>query len=111
ESLSALPAGQADSQALTILAGETPGEIFKQLKEQFDFVIVDSSPVLPVPDALVMAQHADAVVFSLLRDVSRLPKVQAAYERVNSLRVRILGAIFNGSRHEAYAGSMETLTS
>src|SRR5262249_3369851 len=111
EALSVLPAGQANSQALTILSGETPGKLFKEFKGQFDFIIVDSSPVLPVPDALVMAQHADAVVFSLLRDVSRLPKVQAAYERVSNLRIRILGAIFNGSKQEAYASSIETVAS
>ena len=49
-----------------------------ELKERFDFVIVDSSPILPVADGLIIAQHVDAVLFSIFRDVSSKTKVPAA---------------------------------
>jgi hypothetical protein len=45
-----------------------------------------------------MAQQVDTVVFSILRDVSRLPKVQMAYERLKTLGVRTLGAVVSGAR-------------
>jgi hypothetical protein len=38
----------------------------------------------------------DVVVFSLLRDVSRIPSVYAAYQRLATLDIRILGAVVNG---------------
>ena len=41
-----------------------------------DLIVVDSCPVLPVVDALLVGQHVDAVIFSILQDVSRLPKVR-----------------------------------
>ncbi len=41
-------------------------------------MIVDSSPILPVADGLIIAQHVDAVLFSIFRDVSRKTKVSAA---------------------------------
>ncbi len=41
-------------------------------------MIVDSSPILPVADALIIAQQVDAVLFSIFRDVSRKTKVSAA---------------------------------
>ncbi len=44
-----------------------------------------------------VGQHVDAVIFSLLRDVSRLPSVQAAHERLERLDIRILGAVLNGT--------------
>ena len=47
------------------------GGLFARLKEQYDFVIVDSSPILPVTDGLIIAQQADAVLMSVLTDVSR----------------------------------------
>ena len=36
-----------------------------QIKEQFDFVLIDSSPILPVADGLIIAQQVDAVLFSI----------------------------------------------
>ncbi len=37
--------------------------IFGRLREQFDFIIVDSAPVLPVADTLLLCQHVDATLF------------------------------------------------
>ena len=37
------------------------------------------------------------VIFAILRDVSRLPQIYSAHERLVSLQIRILGAIVNGT--------------
>ena len=80
-----LPAGQMDTHAVQALAQEGLGTMFEHLKEEYDFIIVDSVPVLPLADALLTSQHVDAVLFSIMRDVSRLPMVHGAYERLSSL--------------------------
>jgi capsular exopolysaccharide synthesis family protein len=90
------PAGHWDAHAIQALAQDGVGQLFAQLKEQYDFVIIDSCPVLPVADSLLLAQHVDAVVFSVLKDVSRLPMVQAAREKLSALGVRTLGAVVIG---------------
>jgi hypothetical protein len=56
-----------------------------------------------VADSLLLAQHADAVVFSVLKDVSRLPLVQAAREKLGALGVRTLGAVVIGGDANAVA--------
>jgi capsular exopolysaccharide synthesis family protein len=93
-----IPAGQFDEQALQTFTLSQNGfsPLLDQLKTQFDFIVVDSSPVLPVVDTLVIGQNVDVVVFSLLRDVSRIPNVYAAYQRLATLGIRILGAVVNG---------------
>jgi capsular exopolysaccharide synthesis family protein len=96
--LSFLPAGTWDGLALRALARERGRGLFEALKVRFDFVVVDSAPVLPVADSLLLAQHVDGVLFSLLRDVSRAPAVYAAQERIAMLGVRVLGAVVNGVR-------------
>jgi succinoglycan biosynthesis transport protein ExoP len=58
--------------------------------------------VLPVADALQVAQHVDAVLYSVLRDVSRLPALQAAHERLAAVGIRPLGAIVSGTASEFY---------
>ena len=49
------------------------------------FILVDSCPVLPVADSLLVAQHVDGVIFTLLREVSRLPQVYSGYQRLSAL--------------------------
>jgi capsular exopolysaccharide synthesis family protein len=105
EGLSIIPAGRCDSQAIQALAQGNLGSIFDELKQQYDYIVVDTAPVLPVADSLQVCQHVDAVLFSVLRDVSRLPKVYAAYERLATLGVRMLGAVVAGTRCEHYASS------
>ena len=49
-----------------------------------------------------MAQHADAALFAVLRDVSRIPSVQAAHQRLAALGVRTLGAVVIGEEPQTY---------
>jgi capsular exopolysaccharide synthesis family protein len=102
-----IPAGQCDAQTLQSLAQDGVGAMLGQLKEQFDFIVVDSSPVLPVADALLIGQNVDVVIFSLLRDVSRIPNVYAAYQRLSTLGIRMLGAVVNGVSRGAYGYSYQ----
>jgi capsular exopolysaccharide synthesis family protein len=105
--LSNLTAGKADRQTIQLLAEGSLGTLFAELKEQFDFVIVDTSPILLLADGLLIAQHADAVLFSIYRDVSSKTKVSAAVERLGSLGVRILGAVVTGAHGGRYGSPSE----
>jgi capsular exopolysaccharide synthesis family protein len=98
EGLCLLPAGDAGGAALEVLGQDGIKPIFEHLKARFDFILVDSCPVLPVADSLMVGQHVDAVLFSTLDGVSRLPTVHAAWKRLEPLGVRILGVVLNGTR-------------
>lgn len=101
--LSMIPAGRWSSKASRALAQDgVAGRIIRQFREQYDFVIIDSSPVLPVVDPLLIGQLVDGTILSVLRDVSRMPNVYAAHQRLIAGGVRVLGAVVNGVRGEAY---------
>jgi len=96
-----LPAGSCDPLALQSLAQDGLRQVLDRVRPQFDFVIVDSCPVLPLADSLLVAQQVDAVLFAVMREVSRLPRVHAAFQRLQQLGARILGVVVNGVRNEA----------
>ena len=100
--LTILPAGKISQRALEELAQDRPGELLSQLREQFEFIIFDSAPVLPVTDSLLVAQLVDAVLMTIRRDVSRASKVLAGCERLHKLGVPLLGAIAVGLDDESY---------
>ncbi len=94
--LSILPAGEVDPTALKILAADAAGPLLKELQSQFDFVIIDTAPVMPVTDALMIGPHADGAVFAVRRDVSRRGKIASACKRLEMVGVPLLGAVVIG---------------
>jgi Mrp family chromosome partitioning ATPase len=101
--LSLVTAGHCDAASIAALAQGRLHEPLQALRNQYDFVIIDTAPILPVADSLQISQHTDAVIFSVLREVSRLPKIYEAYERLSKLGVRLLGAVVAGTKQERYA--------
>jgi polysaccharide biosynthesis transport protein len=99
-----IPAGQCSNATIAALAQGHPMEtLFNRLRGQFDFIIVDSCPVLPVADALLIGQHVDGVVFSIMQDISQLPKVLTATEKMNQLSIPLIGAVVNGIKQDVYS--------
>jgi capsular exopolysaccharide synthesis family protein len=96
--LGVLTAGQWDRAVLQVLAKEGVQKLFDQLRPDFDFIIIDSHPVLAATDSLLIGQYVDAVMLSLLRDRSQAHVVYAACQRLGDLGIRLLGAVVNGIR-------------
>jgi capsular exopolysaccharide synthesis family protein len=100
DGLSLIAAGQWDREVMQALARNGLAGIFEKLREEFDFVVIDSHPVLPAADSLLLGQQVDGVILSVLREVSQMPRVYAAAERLTSLGIRVLGAVVNGTDPE-----------
>lgn len=99
-----IPAGQCSNRVISALAQGHPLEtLFNRLRGQFDFIVVDSCPILPVADALLVGQHVDGVVISVLQDISQLPKVMTASEKLTQLNIPLLGAVMNGVKPDVHA--------
>jgi polysaccharide biosynthesis transport protein len=97
-----IPGGQANSDSMRSLAQGGMKGLFDGVKAEYDFIILDSAPVLPVVDSQLMAQAVDGVLLSVLQDVSRLPRVYAAYERLMLFQVDLLGVVVHSSSFGAY---------
>jgi capsular exopolysaccharide synthesis family protein len=95
--LSMLSAGRPDNAIAPAIALENLGIVLKELRDQYDLVLIDSPPVLAVADPLLIGQQVDGAILSTLHDFSQLPKVHAAYERLTQLEIRVFGAVLNGT--------------
>ncbi len=100
DNLFVLPAGQYDREVLQSLARDGLEGVLEKLREEYDFIVIDSHPVLAATDSLLLAQRVDGVLLAVLRSVSQMPHVYAAAQRLSSLGVRVLGAVINGSDPE-----------
>lgn len=96
-----ISAGQYDLESIQALSKDGIGEAFDLLRSRFDFIVVDSAPVLSIADASTMGQHVDAAILSVMREVSQAAKVYEASEQLRSVGVHVLGAVINGERTSA----------
>ena len=107
DNLSVLTAGRWNRQALASLSNGSASDLFKQLREQFEFVVVDTSPILPVADARFVSQHVDSVVLSVFRDVSEAPKIRAACDILAAFGVQSVEAVVTGPNTNSYGKLVE----
>ena len=106
DNLAVVTAGRWDRSALASLSNGAAAAMFKQLREDYDFVVVDTSPILPVADARFVSQHVDSVVLSVFRDISEAPKIQAACEILAAFGVHTVEAVVTGPNDNMYGRHM-----
>ena len=78
-------------------------------RDAYDFVIIDTPPVLVVPDARVIGQHVDAILFSVAWDKTQRGQVIAALREFESVSLRVTGIALaqidpKGMRRYGYGG-------
>jgi capsular exopolysaccharide synthesis family protein len=67
----------------------------EQLRESYDFVILDSPPVLPVTDAVILGREADGVVLVVKGYDTPRELVRRARDQLLHASVHLLGAVVN----------------
>ena len=100
--LTILPAGRWDTAARQALVGDRWRRLKADLEGRYDFVVVDTAPLLLVSDTLLLAREADGVVLSVLLGVSQVSHVAESAGRLQAVGARLTGAVVNGVWHQAY---------
>ncbi len=78
-------------------------QIIKESSAMYDYVVVDSPPVLGSADALFWAQNVEGVVVSSLAGQSDTAAMRLAYQRLRTVDAKILGAVVgNVSLKDSY---------
>ena len=100
EGLDALTAGVIPPNPSELLGSERMQNILQRAKEEYDYVLIDTPPVLPVTDSLVLGSMVDGLI--LVIDSGEI-KVEMAREVKNQLvhaGANILGVVLNKVRSE-----------
>jgi succinoglycan biosynthesis transport protein ExoP len=98
-----LPAGRLKTNPHRLMGGDGFEALLTSLRPRYRHIIVDTPPVLPASESLVIARAADAAILCVRRDFSRLNQSQAAHARMTSAGVRVVGAVINGIPVRQYA--------
>ncbi|MBA4067417.1 MAG: hypothetical protein C0501_27650 [Isosphaera sp.] len=100
--LSVLPAGKWTLATRQALVGERWRHLAHELKAQFDFVVIDTSPLLLVSDTMLLAREADAVVLSVMMGFSQVSRVADTIHRLGAVGAELAGVVVSNVRSEVY---------
>ena len=72
-------------------------DVFDNLRDQFDYILVDTPPCGLVSDAMFIAQAADAAIYVIYQDVVGVSKIKSSLNNLLSTDVKIAGCVLNGA--------------
>lgn len=96
-----LPVKAESPNPTELLSSERLELMLEELREYFDFILVDSPPVMPFADARLLANHADAVVLVVRAGFAPYETVEKAIDVLPP--GRMLGVVLNGAERLAGA--------
>jgi capsular exopolysaccharide synthesis family protein len=107
--LSVLPCGPIPPNPAELLTLSRFQELLGALREKYDFVVVDTPPLLAVTDPSVVVPYADTVLFTLHPSKRARPHAERAVELLGSLGANVMGVVVNsvderGSTYGNYGG-------
>ena len=94
-----LPAGSPPRSPLELMQSGKLSLLMEQLAGWFDWIVIDSPPVLPLADTSIWMRMADAVLLVTRPGKTAKLQLQRALEAID--QPKLLGALLNGSREAA----------
>ncbi|MBS2099111.1 GumC family protein [Carboxylicivirga linearis] len=98
--LEVITPGVIPPNPLELIAGETTKDIFRSLKKQYEYIVVDSSPIGVVSDAYFLMQYSDINVFVVRENFSKKTIVESVFADMQQKEVKNIGVLLNASRLE-----------
>jgi receptor protein-tyrosine kinase/non-specific protein-tyrosine kinase len=97
-----LPVSREVANPTELLSSERWAAMMAELSRYFDFILVDSPPVMPFADVRLLANHTDAVMLVVRAGMASYETVEKAIETLPAGKV--LGVVLNGAEHLEEAG-------
>ena len=88
-----LPAGQIPPNPSELLGSRTMVTLLKDLEAEFDTVLIDAPPLLPVTDSAVLSKSAGGAILVVSSGRAHRGQVHAALESLNSVGAEVLGVV------------------
>jgi succinoglycan biosynthesis transport protein ExoP len=121
--LHVLPCGYVPPNPAELLGATVMRDIVRALKTRFDWVLIDTPPVLAMADTPVLCPFVDGVILVVASEASGRPSVQRAIDQLAAVGGTVIGAVLNkvdlkrnsyyysqyyGEYYRSYYSDMET---
>ena len=102
--LEVIGAGAIPPNPSELLASDAMSRVLAHLSARFDYVLIDTPPVLPVTDAVVLSTKVDGVIVLVGTTIVRKEQLSATLESINAVDNTLLGLVLNRVGHKTSGG-------
>ena len=95
-----LPAGAAPENPLELMQSGKLSLLMEQLEAWFDWIVIDSPPVLPLADTSIWSRLSDGILLVTRKGITEKHQLQRGLEAIE--KSKLLGALVNGSASVAH---------
>lgn len=109
ENLSYIACGTHSPKPYELLESAAMGNLIEELRKQYDYIIIDTPPVLLLSDALALSPITDGTVLVCRHQVSFVSDIERALNSLHFSKANVLGLVVNDYKapkvHKFYGGS------
>ena len=101
DNLHVLPSGSNPLNPAELLSSAAMKQLMDELRDNFDVVVIDTPPIIPVTDSAVLAEHIDGIV--LVYEVGKVGRdvLKRAKSHFDNVDANIWGIVMNDVKAEA----------
>jgi len=96
ENLMAITSGDLPPNPSELLGSSRMASIVKVFSDNAEAIVFDAPPVLPVADAVVMAEFVDGILLIMQPGVTTISEAKQTVKNLRRVNANIIGVIFNG---------------
>ena len=102
--------GASKVNAADLFASDRFSALMDQAREAYDYIVIDTPPVLVVPDARVIGSHADSIIFNVKWNATPQGQIQAGLGQLRSVGLQVSGIALSqinprGMRRYGHSGA------
>jgi tyrosine-protein kinase Etk/Wzc len=97
-----IPSGEPSEDPSELLVNGKLEILLDSLDKQFDILIIDSAPVMPLSDAIVIAPTCDLVLYVVRHNHTPKANIQMLDEHMSSHNIDNIAIIFNGVKNRGF---------
>lgn len=95
EKLDIITAGRIPPNPSELLGSNKMGELIKEVKKEYDMILVDNSPILLVPDPISISKHMDGIILVARYNFTIVDAIINTQNALKIAGVPLIGAILN----------------
>lgn len=99
-----IPGGKPIGNSSEVIGSEKMRRLVEQLRQQADYVILDSPPSALMTDSSVLARFADGILLVIRQDYANKDRILDAIESLSESGTSILGCVINAAGGQAFLG-------
>ncbi|MBS0351693.1 MAG: polysaccharide biosynthesis tyrosine autokinase, partial [Proteobacteria bacterium] len=101
--LEIITSGQSTNDSSELLTRPQLGYLIQNLVHQYEFIIIDTPPILAVTDSLIVAKMANINILLLGSDTHHTDEIEYAFKRLSTNEIKLQGTVYNQTKPEKYS--------